>query len=99
MDSYLKLFEGVIEKQAELIGREQAYSQAKRAELGISDQGKIVSASGNPHIILLRLVKVFTANGNLQSLEACTPLINEFLLHAAEEIEIDTKASAGLARR
>jgi hypothetical protein len=81
MDPFRALFEEVIQKQVELVGRDKAFAQAEMAGLSISPLGKIVSAAEDPLIILLRLVKAFTASGKLVSLEACTPLIYEFLRH------------------
>jgi hypothetical protein len=85
METYLKLFEEVVNKQAEFVGAEKARQQAKTAGLGISEDGRVVSAAGNPHIILLRLVKAFTSSGSMASLEACTPLINEFIRRASQD--------------
>ncbi|MBD3402478.1 hypothetical protein GF420_06260 [candidate division GN15 bacterium] len=76
-EQYLQLFEETIKKQAALIGREEALAQAKRAGLGVSKDGHIVSCVGNPALVLLRLVKYFTEGGNLEALAELTPLINE----------------------
>ena len=91
METYLLLFEKVIQTQIDILGREAAYALAKKSGLGLSEDGRVVSAAGNPHIILLRLVKAFTATGNLGALAACTPLINEFLKNAAKEEIIPQK--------
>jgi len=82
MEAYLKLFEHAIEKQAEIVGKEAALKQAKQAGLGVSPDGHIVSCTGHPQLVLLRLVKCFTAGGSLQALAMCTPLINKVLLDA-----------------
>lgn len=86
MEIYLKLFEQAVKKQAEVVGTDRALSQAKKAGLGISREGRVVSIAGNPQLVLLRLIKCFTAGGNLRALEECTPLINRFL----EENKIGT---------
>ena len=79
MESYLHLFEQAIKKQAEVVGEKEALTQAKKAGLGVSREGQIVSCVGNPQIVLLRLIKFFTAGGNMLALIECTPLINELL--------------------
>jgi hypothetical protein len=79
METYLNLFEDAIKKQAEIVGHEAALEQAKQAGLGVSPDGHIVSCTGHPQLVLLRLVKYFTAGGNLQALALCTPLINQVL--------------------
>lgn len=85
METYLALFEQAVSKQAELVGEEVATEQARKAGLGVSRDGHIVSCMGNPQIVLLRLIKYFTAGGNLQALVSCTPLINELLKNLSEE--------------
>lgn len=77
MEDYLILFEQAIDKQAELMGVETAHLQARDAGLIVSDDGHIVSCSGNPIIVLLRLIKSFTKDGNLAALDACSPLISK----------------------
>jgi len=79
MENYLSLFEQAIRKQSELVGEKIALEQAKMAGLGVSKEGHIVSCSGNPQLVLMRLIKFFTADGNLQALTQCTPLINKLL--------------------
>lgn len=76
METYLTLFEEVIQHHAENVGKERAFEQAKKAGLGVSVDGRIVSCSGNPQLVLLRLIKHFTADGGLLAIAACTPLIN-----------------------
>ena len=85
-EKYLKLFEDVIMKQIEQIGREKALIQAKKAGLSISPEGHIVSCVGNPQLVLLRLIRYFTEDNNLAALTCCTPLINE-LEKLQEELE------------
>jgi hypothetical protein len=85
MESYLPLFDKIIEKQIEVLGRETAFDYATKAGLGLSLSGKAITAAGNPHTILMRLMKAFTATDNLAALEACTPLINDFLKQQAEK--------------
>ncbi|MFQ5453523.1 MAG: hypothetical protein ACE5D6_04980 [Candidatus Zixiibacteriota bacterium] len=87
MATYLKLFEQAIKRQAEVVGEELAFEQAKKAGLGFSKDGHIVSCTGNPEIVLLKLIKFFTARGNLLALVECTPLINEFLKKYKIDVE------------
>jgi hypothetical protein len=75
MESYLTLFEEAIRIQAEMIGEERALEQARKAGLGVSKSGRIVSCAGNPPLVLLRLIRHFTEDGNLRALHACSPLI------------------------
>ena len=86
MEKYLSLFEDAIRVQAEVVGQEKAIAQAKKAGLQLSAAGHIVACTGNPKIVLLRLIKSFTADGNLLALNACAPLI-EKMTQMAEEIE------------
>ena len=79
METYLKLFEEAIKTQAKAVGEEQAFELAKKAGLGVSKDGHIVSCTGNPQLVLLRLVRHFTAGGNLESLVACTPLLDKVM--------------------
>lgn len=85
METYLNLFEEAIKKQAELVGEDTAYQQAKKAGLGVSSEGHIVSCTGNPQLVLLRLIKCFTAGGNMMALTQCVPLINEVLKSQSED--------------
>ncbi len=87
MEHYLKLFEKSIIKQVELVGKEIAYDQAKKAGLGVSPEGRIVSCTGHPQLVLMRLIKFFTAGGNLLALVECTPLINELIKNFPVEEE------------
>lgn len=91
MEKYLKLFENAIKKQAELVGEETAFHQAKKAGLGVSPEGHIVSCTGNPQVVLLRLIKNFTEGANFPALVECMPLINH-LLHTYGQTE-ETKAA------
>jgi len=90
MENYLRLFEDAIRKQAELVGEETAQAQAKKAGLGVSRDGHIVSCTGNPQLVLLRLIKSFTEGGNLASLVQCTPLIN-MVLDGQDEVELESE--------
>jgi hypothetical protein len=72
-------FEEAINEQAKLVGVETAHAQAKKAGLGVSYDGKIVSCAGDPTLVLLRLIKHFTEGGNILALSKCTPLINEMI--------------------
>ncbi len=76
METYLQLFEEVIEEQAAHMGPEVAYAQARKAGLGVSREGRIVSCTGNPQLVLLRLIKCYTEGGSMPALMACMPLIN-----------------------
>ena len=77
LEKYLSLFEAAITEQAKLVGKATALEQARKAGLGVSQTGHIVSCVGNPTLVLLRLVKYFTEGGNLHALAKCMPLINE----------------------
>jgi hypothetical protein len=90
MESYLILFEQAIDKQAELMGEKIAHQQARQAGLIVSDEGHIVSCSGNPIVVLLRLIKSFTQNCNLAALDACAPLISKLTKATAEMEETDS---------
>ena len=97
METYLKLFEQVIREQAEHMGADTAYAQAKRAGLGVSRDGRIVSCTGNPQLVLLRLLKSFTETGSMAALTACAPLLNHFVESIAAEAEesADTETVEG----
>ena len=77
MESYLNLFEKAIKVQAETVGQEKACAQAKKAGLNVSPKGNITSCTGHPTLVLLRLIRSFTEDGNLAALEACGPLIEK----------------------
>ena len=77
VEVYLELFETVITKQAELVGQDKALTQAKKAGLGISPEGHVISCDDNPQLVLLRLIRYFTEGANLEALNQCMPLINE----------------------
>lgn len=89
VEKYLFLFEDAIREQAKVVGEKTALEQARKAGLGVSPAGHIVSCVGNPALVLLRLVRNFTEGGNLEALARCTPLINEL-----EKIQIQAEASA-----
>ncbi len=91
MEKYLKLFEHAIKKQAELVGEETAFHQAKKAGLGVSSEGHIVSCMGNPQLVLLRLIRNFTEGANFPALVECMPLINHILRSCGQTDE--TKAA------
>jgi len=84
MEAFLKMFEQAVRKQAAVVGNQVALDQAKMAGLGISGEGHVISCTGNPQLVLLRLIKYFTAGGNLRALEECTPLINRLLENLSE---------------
>ena len=77
VERYLELFEDVIARQAEVVGRDKALTQAKKAGLGVSPEGHITSCVDNPQLVLLRLIRHFTEDHNLEALNQCMPLINE----------------------
>lgn len=79
METYLNLFEDVIKEQAEHLGAEVAFARAREAGLGVSKEGHIVSCTGNPQLVLLRLIKSFTSGIDILSLQKCAPLIDELL--------------------
>ncbi|MFH1374866.1 MAG: hypothetical protein ABII79_13855 [bacterium] len=91
MEKYLKLFEQAIKKQAELVGEKAAFRQAKKAGLGVSPEGHIVSCTGNPQVVLLRLIRNFTEGANFPALVECMPLINHILRNYGQTEE--TKAA------
>ena len=85
MEEYLTLFEDAIKEQSKLVGEKKAWAQAKKAGLSVSKAGRIVSCIGNPIVVLLRLIKSFTEDGNLAALHAAKPLI-ERLSEMQEEL-------------
>jgi len=87
METYLNLFEQAIRKQADLVGEELAFAQAKKAGLGVSPEGHIISCTGNPQLVLLRLIRRFSEDGNMIALAQCGPLIREIM--ADTDLEID----------
>jgi hypothetical protein len=87
MEQYLSLFEDAVKKQAELVGYEIAHDQARKAGLGVTKDGHIASCTGHPQVVLLRLIRFFTAGGNLAALMAATPLINAILKDTTEQAE------------
>ncbi len=84
METYLSLFEQAIRTQADMIGEKRALDQARKAGLGVSSAGHIVSCAGNPELVLLRLIRCFTEDGNLKALHACSPLIAKMTELSAE---------------
>ena len=89
MEKFLALFEKAVRKQAELVGEGIAFQQAKKAGLGVSPEGHIISCTGHPQLVLLRLIKYFTAGGNLLALVECMALINELVGNDVNVIEGD----------
>jgi len=89
VERYLILFEEAVKSQANLVGVEKARDQARAAGLGISPSGNIVSCTGNPMVVLLKLVKSFTKDGNLAALVACEPLIEKLTELQAEQEEVN----------
>ncbi len=84
MENYLTLFENAVNKQTEIVGAEKARLQAKKAGLTVSKTGHIVACTGNPMIVLLRLIRSFTEDGSLPALDACSPLISKMTEIPAE---------------
>ncbi len=84
MEKYLILFEEAIKIQVDTVGEQKAHAQAKKAGLTVSESGGIVSCTGNPTVVLLRLIKSFTEDGSLAALKACAPLIEKM-----SEIELE----------
>ncbi len=97
MEIYLKLFEQAIQKQIELVGEDVAFEQAKKAGLGVSSDGHIVSCTGNPQLVLMRLIKFFTTGGHLKALVECTPLINELIRRGQDEETLEAEQKAHLS--
>ena len=87
MEEYLTLFEDAIRVQGEMVGEEKAIAQAKKAGLTVSPAGHIVACTGNPKIVLLRLLKSFTEDGSLLALNASAPLI-EKMARISDELEM-----------
>ncbi len=91
METYLTLFENAIKKQSKAVGEKTALRHAKKAGLGVSKDGRIVSCVGNPQIVLLKLIKFFAQSGNIEALAEVTELINEIV---GEELEEETVIEA-----
>ena len=94
MENILILFEQAIQKQSDLVGVDVALDQARKAGLGVTKDGHIVSCAGNPQIVLMRLIKFFTAGGNMMALSQCTPLIDELLRIYSDEPVESTKSKS-----
>jgi hypothetical protein len=94
MENFLNLFEQAIQRQVDLVGEEKALEQAKKAGLGVSRDGHIVSCTGNPQLVLMRLIRFFTAGSNMAALVECTPLIDELLNMSGEDLEIRDSVKA-----
>jgi len=77
MNDYLEMFERAIAKQAELIGLEKAVSVAKKSGLKVDSNGQVVGCEESPVVVLLRLIRTFTAEGDLLALAQCTELIDK----------------------
>lgn len=77
MEEFLVLFEKAVKTQAKTVGPELAREQARSAGLGVSSTGNIVSCTGNPMVVLLKLIKSFTKDGNMAALIACEPLMEK----------------------
>jgi len=75
MEKFLVLFEEAAQTQAEVDSHEKACEQARSAGLGVFPTDSIVSCTGNPRVVLLKLIKSFILDGNLVALVACEPLI------------------------
>ena len=93
METYLDLFEDCIQRQCKIIGKEAAHATARKAGLSVDPEGHIVSCIGNPIVVLLRLIRVFTAEGNFAALEQCTDLIDKFS-EISDDLEPETLESS-----
>ncbi len=91
METYLALFEKAIKKQAEAVGQKLALEHAKKAGLGVSKDGRIVSCVGNPQVVLLKLIKLFASTGTIEALSEVTALINEVLELGGEQKKTTTE--------
>ena len=89
MEKSLALFEKAIKKQSDVVGEEVAFAQAKKAGLGVSKDGHIISCTGHPQLVLLRLIRSFTSDGNMLALVECMDLINELERKDVRVIEGD----------
>jgi hypothetical protein len=85
MKTYLSLFEQAVRQHAQRVGRETAFDQARRAGLKISEDGCVLGYTGNPQVVLLRLVRFFTEDGCTASLDVCETLLDEILRKYPEE--------------
>ena len=90
METYLALFEKAIKKQAQVVGEKKALQHAKKAGLGVSKDGHIVSCVGDPQIVLLKLIKLFASSGNIEALAEVTALIDEIVQVESAEQEKET---------
>ena len=90
MEIFLNLFENVIKDQAVHIGPEEAFARARKAGLGVSDDGHIVSCTGNPQLVLLRLIRCFCDGGNVLTLATCRPLLDELLKNQSQDEVAET---------
>ncbi len=90
METYLALFEKAIKKQSKAVGEKVALQQARKAGLGVSKDGRIVSCVGNPQVVLLKLIKFFASTGNIEALTEVTALINEIVDDKPIEQEQET---------
>jgi hypothetical protein len=90
MKTYLNLFEQAVKQHALRVGEETAFAQARKAGLIMSDDGHIVRCTGKPKVVLLRLVRFFSEDGDLSSLDVCESLIGEMLRKYTDKKE--TKA-------
>ena len=79
MKSYLHLFEKVINKQVDIMGKDLTFEQAKIAGLSISNDGLVESYVGDPQVVLLKLIKNFVSSGRVEALQEVTNLINEIV--------------------
>jgi len=93
MEIYLNLFENVIREQAEYMGNKEAFARAKQAGLGVSKEGHIVSCTGNPQLVLLRLIRCYSEGANILSLATCAPLIDELLKNQPENEVVEPLVS------
>jgi hypothetical protein len=93
MEAYLVLFEDAVNAQAEVVGSQTARQQAKKAGLTVSGEGHVVACTGNPMVVLLRLIRSFTEAGSLAALDACAPLISKLTELPAELERVGPESS------
>jgi hypothetical protein len=93
MKTYLNLFEQAVKQHASRVGEEAAFAQARKAGLKISDDGHVVSYVRKPQVVLLRLVRFFTEDGDLASLDVCETLIGEMVRKYTDKKEVKAHVS------
>lgn len=77
MGTINSVLEESIRLHAKDFGLTKTHELAGSAGVIVTEQGKVVQLTGNPFIVLLRLMRLFTLNGKLAALESCLPLLAE----------------------